>query len=314
VATREAPLSPRAVEKLTIALPAASGVFAPHHLAQQRGFFREEGLAVELPIMRSNLIASGMASGEVPYSGSFGPSVRNALTGLPVRVLAATVDKSTRQVMAMPGVQSMDQLRGQAVAVNVVGDALHNSGALAFDALGIDSRDVTWLAVGGVGERFLAVQQGAAQATIFSGAEVRKAESLGFMTLLHLNDVAPIPEAGIATGLVQLERGRDQPTRVLRAIVRALRVIKTDRAGSLAVFMQALGIPRDEAEQAYDAIVAAYSADGTLSERSLRFTIEAEKKQMERTDEIAFSQVADFGPLYEVLAELGITPAAGSAR
>jgi hypothetical protein len=50
------------------------------------------------------------------------------------------------------------------------------------------------------------------------------------------------------------------------------------------------------------------------SERSLRFTIEAEKKQLKLTDDVPFSRVADFGPLYEVLASMGLTPAPDAAR
>ena len=58
----------------------------------------------------------------------------------------------------------------------------------------------------------------------------------------------------------------------------------------------------------------AFIADGTVSERSLRYTIEAEKKQLKLVEDVPFSRVADFSTLYEVLAEQRITPAEGSAR
>jgi hypothetical protein len=78
--------------------------------------------------------------------------------------------------------------------------------------------------------------------------------------------------------------------------------------------MDYLGLTREEAEQAYDSMVAAYGWDGTVPERTLRFAIDAEKEQVGVTEEVAFSRIVDFGPLYEVLAEMGITPAPGSAR
>src|SRR5207237_6449018 len=55
-------------EKITFALPAVSGVFAPHILADQKGFFREEGFAVDMPVTRSNLIPPGLAAGEIDYA------------------------------------------------------------------------------------------------------------------------------------------------------------------------------------------------------------------------------------------------------
>ncbi len=304
-----------AQEKITFALPAVSGVFAPHVLAQDKGFFGEEGFVVEMPLTRSNLLSAGMAAGEIDYAGSFSPSVRNALSGMPIRVIAATVNKSTRRIMVVPGITSMQQLRGASIVVTTIGDGPYNSGVLALEAYGIDpTSEVTWLAVGGGIERFLTLQQGAAQAAIFTGAEVPKAESFGFATLLKLDEVAPLPESGVAASQAKLENERPQVKRVLRAIVRALQYLKSEREGSLPALMQFLGLDREEAGQAYDGIVAAFSDDGTLSERSMRFVVDSEKKQLGIADDVPYSRVADFGPLYEVIAELGLTPAPDSAR
>jgi NitT/TauT family transport system substrate-binding protein len=301
--------------RLTYALAAISGVFVPPVLARDKGFFREEGFEVDLPVTRSNLLAPGMAAGEIDYGGSFSPSVRNALSGMPMRVTAATVTRSTRQIVALPGIQSLEQLRGQSIAVTTIGDGPYNSGVLALEQAGIDPQtEVTWLGVGGASERFIAMQQGAAQASIFSGPEVPRAEAMGFVSIVRLNDVAPLPESGLSTGQTKLEGNRDEVKRVLRAVVRSLRYLKTEREGSLPSFMQFLGVTREEAEEAYDAIANAYSDDGTLSERSLRFTIESEKKQLKLTEDVPFARVADFGPLYEVLTTMGITPAPDSAR
>jgi ABC-type nitrate/sulfonate/bicarbonate transport system substrate-binding protein len=192
---------------------------------------------------------------------------------------------------------------------------VYNSGLLALEHLGIDPQsEVTWLQVGGLTERYLALQQGAAQGSVFSGPEIPRAEALGFITLLNLDEVAPLPESGVATTVAKLERQREQVRRLLRAIVRALQYAKADREGTLPVTMQFLSLTREEAAQAYDGVASAYSDDGTLSERSLRFTIDAEKRQLGIAEEIPAARVVDFGPLYEVLGEMGIQPAPGSAR
>jgi len=52
-------------------------------------------------------------------------------------------------------------------------------------------------------------------------------------------------------------------------MVRALRYLKADREGSLPVFMEALKLGRQEAEQSYDGVAYAYSDDGTLPEQQL---------------------------------------------
>jgi ABC-type nitrate/sulfonate/bicarbonate transport system substrate-binding protein len=308
-----APSAP--LEKINFALPSVSGVFVPHVLAVQKGFFREEGFEVEMPVMRSNLVTAAIASGEADYTGMFGPAVRDALSGIPGRVVGAVVDKSTRWFMAAPGTTSVEQLRGKAVAVSTIGSGPYNSGVLAFEHFGIDPHsEVTWYAAGTPAERLLAVQQGAAQASIFSGSEVPRAEALGLVRLLRLQDVVPLPESGITTSITKLESNRAQVKRALRAMVRALQYVKNDREGTLPVFMQFLSITKEEAEEAYDGSVSAYSDDGTVSERTVRFTIEAEKQQLKLSGDVPPSGVTNFGPLHEVLAELGITPAADAAR
>jgi ABC-type nitrate/sulfonate/bicarbonate transport system substrate-binding protein len=302
-------------EKIVYALGNASGVQIPPVVARHKGFFQEEGLEVELPIIPSNVAASGTATGEIDYNSQSSGSVRNALAGMPIRLVAVTVDKATRRIMAAPGIQTMEQLRGQTIAVNALGSGPHNSGTLAFEAFGIDPRtEITWVAVGTGGALFASVQQGVAQALVLSGGEIAVAESLGMGTVLRLDEVAPLPEAGVATGASKVETNPDQVRRVLRAVVRALQYVKSDREGSMPIFMEFLSLPRDQAEQAYDGVAFAFSEDGTLSERSMRYTVESEKRALDMTDEVATARVADFRPLYAMLAEQGIAPAPDRAR
>jgi len=256
-----------------------------------------------------------MQTGEVDYAGSFTPSIRNALAGQPLRVVSATVNRSTRQIIVAPSITSVEQLRGKAVAITTLGDGPHNSGVLAFEAYGIDPHtEITWLAVGPGAERFATVQQGSAQATILTGAEVGRAQSMGLVPLLSLEEVAPLPESGVATSLAKLETNRDQVRRVLRAMVRSLRYLKADRAGSLPSYSEFLGLSPEEAGQAYDSIVHAFSDDGTLSERSMQFSLAAERKHLNMTADVPLTAVADFAPLRAALGDLGITPAADAAR
>ena len=306
--------SPQALEKVIFALPSVSGNYAPQMVAVQKGFFREEGLEVELPVSRSQLIATGLAVGEIDYAGSFSPSVRNTLAGMPLRIIAGTA-RGNRWMVVAPGIQSMEQLRGKAIAVSTIGSGTYNAAMLALEHFGVDTdTEITWLTAPGTTERLLAIQQGAAQGGAFTVSEVPQARALGLMPLVNLEEIVPLPEGGIATNARKLETQRDQLKHMTRAMLRAIQYIKADREGSLPAFMEVLGVNREEAGQAYDGIVDAFIADGTVSERSLRYTIEAEKKQLQITEDIPFSRVTDFSILYEVLAEQGITPTPGSAR
>jgi ABC-type nitrate/sulfonate/bicarbonate transport system substrate-binding protein len=143
---------------------------------------------------------------------------------------------------------------------------------------------------------------------------VAGAAGLRRVPLLNLDEIGPLPEGGIATSVEKLQTQHDQARRLTRALLRAIQYVKADREGSLPASMEHLGVNREEAGQAYDGIVDAFIADGTVTERSLRYTIEAEKRQLKLVEDLPFSRVAVFSTLYEVLAEQGISPAEGSAR
>ena len=313
-AAAPAPTSPRELERIVFSPPAASGIMVAPVLAEQQGFFREEGLTATFPVMRSNLASTGLVAGEVDYVGIFSLGVRDALAGLPNRVVAATVDKSTRRLMAVHGYDAIEQLRGKRISIGTIGGGPHSSGILAFHAFGIDHNEMTWLAFGGTAESLSAIHQGAAEAGVFSSSEVPRAESIGLRTLVRLDAVAPLPEAGVTTSLQKLQTNPGQVKRTLRAVVRALQYLQTDREGSLPAFMQLMSISRDEAAQAYDLVIEYYSPDGTVEARRLRYTIDEELRLAGMYEDVPFSRVADFGPLYEMLADLGIAPSPDAAR
>ncbi|HEY7065283.1 MAG TPA: ABC transporter substrate-binding protein [Chloroflexota bacterium] len=313
-AAAPAAASSQPLERVTYALPTVSGLFLPPALAEARGFFREEGLQVETPVMRANLLLPALLAGEADYLGAISSAVRGSLSGMPIRIIAAMVDKSSRHLLAVPGVTSLEQLRGQAIAVSAIGDGPYNHGVLAFEYSGFDPGEVTWLAIGQSNERLLAMEQGQVIASIFSAAEIPRAEARGLNTVLRLEAVAPLPQAGMATTAEKIEGQRSQVQRALRAIVRTLQYLHDDRAGSVQFFGQYLGLTPEEAEQAYDAILPGYSSDGTLGERAARAAIDADLRLLKRNDDVPIRDVFDFSPLQEVLPGMGITPPADSLR
>ena len=301
-------------ERVTYALPSVSGLFVPPVLAEQMGYFREEGLQVDLPVVRANMLLPALLAGEADYIAAVSAAVRGALSGLQIRILAAMVDKSSRRLMTPPGVESIDQLRGQAIAVSTIGDGPYNHGVLALDYLGYDAGEFTWLAIGHSNERLLAMEQGQVLASIFSAAEIPRADARGLATLLRLESVAPLPQAGMATTAQKIQGDRPHVQRALRGIVRALQYLHNDRAGSVRVFQSFLGLTPEEAEQSYDGIIGGYSYDGTLGERAARAAIDADVRLLKRDETVAIDDVFDFGPLHEVLPGLGVTPPADAIR
>lgn len=79
--------APRELQRLVFAVPQVNGTTMAYAIGAEQGFFRDEGFEVDLPAMRTELIAAGMLSGEVDYISAFSPAVNNALTGVPLRLV-----------------------------------------------------------------------------------------------------------------------------------------------------------------------------------------------------------------------------------
>ena len=81
--------------------------FAPLYVAAGKGFFREEGLDVEVQVARTDVSLAALANNQdVDYTATLGTVVRGAVSGLPVRAVGIWYEKTAFYLMARPEIQS----------------------------------------------------------------------------------------------------------------------------------------------------------------------------------------------------------------
>src|SRR5258705_7113410 len=78
------------LERVKIAVSSRGIAFIDLYVAQDRGFFREEGLNAELIQVSANVAAAALVSGEVDALGAVGLAARASQSGLPIKVVAVT--------------------------------------------------------------------------------------------------------------------------------------------------------------------------------------------------------------------------------
>ena len=71
-------------EKIRTAIPQANLNYLSIHVADAKGFFREEGLDNETVVISGPLSIAALLSGDVDFSGAGGSGMRAALKGAPV--------------------------------------------------------------------------------------------------------------------------------------------------------------------------------------------------------------------------------------
>lgn len=107
--------------KVTVALPSDTGGTIPTRVAQDGGYFAKYGLDVQADILSAATAAQGLASGSVDiYHGGTTPITAD-LAGADLIYFAAPVDRSTLQIVARPGINTFEDLRGKTVASTTPG-------------------------------------------------------------------------------------------------------------------------------------------------------------------------------------------------
>ena len=79
--------SVHAADKIRISTPADAAHFTMH-LAQKRGFLKEEGFDAELVIISGPVANVALGNGDTDYFSGFGSALRAILQGLPLRIVA----------------------------------------------------------------------------------------------------------------------------------------------------------------------------------------------------------------------------------
>jgi ABC-type nitrate/sulfonate/bicarbonate transport system substrate-binding protein len=89
-----------AAEKIRVAVTNPNMSFLPSQVALKKGFFKDEGLDVEIIRMNVPNIVTALVTGDIGYTLLFGSVVRGALRGMPMRALATLLDGSTHALVA----------------------------------------------------------------------------------------------------------------------------------------------------------------------------------------------------------------------
>ncbi len=110
----------------------AAGVAAKH------GFFKEEGLDVEIVRMNANVAMSSLISGDVDYTMIFASVIRAAMRGIPLKVIAVLIDSPPYAFIARPEISAMKTLKGKTVGIGVYGSSNDIIARMMLERSGID--------------------------------------------------------------------------------------------------------------------------------------------------------------------------------
>ncbi len=296
-----------AIDKVRMSISAVDVSFLTGGLALKRGMFRDEGLDVELIRMNANVSVTALTTGDIDYTMVFASVVRGALRGLPMKVVASFMDSSTHLLIARPEYKTIRDLKGKTLAVSNYGATSDVAARMMMKQGGVDpEKELKIIQLGAERGRYAALREGIVDVAVLSPPTDTDAQRQGYRILSRFHEHFKLPFTGVGTNLRKLKEKPDEVKRMVRAMLRANRFVRSNREGTIQTMMEWIKVDRESAVATYDSTWKIFSEDGGLSESGLKLVIDQGREAMKIERPVANSEVADFNIIREVQKELGI--------
>jgi ABC-type nitrate/sulfonate/bicarbonate transport system substrate-binding protein len=298
------PFVAAAAEHAILGTPSRGLFEFPTVVAQQKGFYRDEGLEIERVQMQPAIAVKALVSGDVDYLLAWGSAVRAAVTGVPIKAVVGMSARPLHVLIARPGINTPKDLRGKTIGVDSVAGTVDYLTRVAVRHFGMEpERDVKIIVTGESPTRLAALRSGSIDATPIDVAFAVKAEDEGFKRLIFLGDIIEMPLSGIAVLDKKLHNEREQVKKMIRATLRGTHFMKQNRAQTVQLLAEYLRITPSQAAKAYDTSINSFTDDGLISDNAVNIDVQLTKERLKIAKEIPLSQLVDWSVLKEVTAK-----------
>lgn len=294
--------------KVRMGLAARSTTSMPFFVAKERGFFREEGLDVELIVMQAIQTIQATMGKSLQFASATGSAVSAAVNGADIKVILAVTDRPSFDLIAQPNITSVQQLRGKKIGTGGVGSLAEILSRRILIANNVRPEEVTILATGPSHVTYVSLKAKVIDAAPLQMPLTFTAQDEGFRKLAAAGDVYQSVQGGLATTKAVLTEQPEMVTKVVRAMLRAIRLIKSDRKYGIEFIKGPwldLGKERDKiAARVYDVAAPDLLENGIVSDEIQRQMIADASARIKPAHPVLPEQAFDFSIARKVSATL----------
>ena len=266
----------QALRKIHVAIPSISPSSIVFVIARERGYYREEGLDLDLIVMPAAVGTQALVGGDVEFTGTGGAGLVPVLRGAPLQYLFITFFRPQYWLYSKPWIRAVEDLKGKRVGVSSIGsgpDSLLREFLLKHRMDG--GRDVTIMAIGAGTARFLALKAGSVDATMLTPPANFMAQDAGFRELVSFIQQDLVEVQGSIFMRQELIKSDPILTeKLVRGTLKGLIYFRTNRFGAVSSLARFLKSKEDLARRLYDLILPGTTRDGTINEALQKRSIE----------------------------------------
>ena len=291
-------------DAIKFALPGNSMGYLPLFVAVHRGFFKDDGLDIELPRLIPAMAQNALLAGEVHYHGLADSGLRLAARGLPLKAIFYGADRPMYYLVAQKEIRTVGELRGKRIGVSQFGGTSDLSARLALKHYGVEpEKDALLIQIGAEGTRMAALRAGSVSAIIVPVPAVAVLRREGYNEVSFVGDVVEFASNGYTTTDQRIKEHPQEVKKVVRALYRGLRYAKENPEGTIGVIQKEWKVDSEIAKGSYQAIIKALNDDGIIGEKQLKIHFDLIRRMEKNIGEIPIDKVVDFRLLREVRRE-----------
>ena len=296
------------LSKVAITYPVQSIADIDLHVAQQRGFFREEGLDAQLERLPSATAIKALTAGEVQAVSNVASVIRAIEGGknnVPFKVLSIGLKRPLFWLTARPEYKSIAGLKGKVFGTASLGNSPHVAAARLLRKGGLDpEKDIAVIVTE---NPFQSLVSGAIQVAALPLPSVILARDKFKMNILAsaVEEYLEL-DRGIAVREDLLREKRDLIKRILRALAKARRYVLENERGSSELFADWAKVELPVALESYRLTRPSFTTNGIPTEDEVREYLKTEAEALRLPKPVPADRIFDFSLQREVNRELGI--------
>ena len=294
-------------ETFKVAIPSTTQAVLAFTIARDKGYYRAEGLDVELILMSAPNASRALLSGDVQVATVGGAGLPPVLRGSPFKFLFTTYNRAMFWLFSKGEIRDVKSLKGKRVGVSGIGSGPDSLLREILRLSGLDpNRDVAILSLGVMPTIYSGLQSGVVDAAMLAPPVTFKAEEAGFRELVSFpkQDLVEL-QGSILVRDVTLQTEPLQMERFVRGTYKGFLHLKDNRPATLPFVARYLQVSEAQAAKAYDQVVRpALTQDGTLSQDLQAKAVEHVLKRLDLKEAPPLAKIFDFSLARKVMSDL----------
>lgn len=289
------PIRSHAAEPFYISIPGPVLSYVPLYYAQEKGFFSQEGLDLQVLVVRGIIGVSSLMSGEIDVTCHAGSGFSAGLRGLPVKIISVTRDRPLHELFVGSSISSSADLKGKTIAVGSLEGTAAVLTRRVLQAKGIDpQKDVTLLGMD-THTRLQSLMTGKVAGAMMTPPSTYLAQDQGFKVFGRGRDHMRYLQTGVVAADTHIKQKREQLVRFLRAWNRAMRFYQDNPEVMVPYIQKRLAVKDAQlARRMYDDDAPYILPGGRLSPDAAKEILDIGREALRIKESISVDRVFDF--------------------